>query len=101
MKRDDHNDRGRRRFRILVQGRLDERFAEGLDGVVQEDAADGTTLSGDLLDQSQLHGVLDHLRRLGVDVLRFEVDPSHRRQPSPGSPQTGEPDDRTRSEEGQ
>ena len=77
----DHEDRrrGTRRFRIWVQGRLDEGFSEGLAGVEQEDVAAGTMLSGALLDQSQLHGTLDLLRSLGIDVLRFEVDPPRTR----------------------
>ena len=73
----DHHDAGSatRRFRIWVQGRLDERFSAGLAGIEQEDTSAGTMLSGALLDQSQLHSTLDPLRSLGIDVLRFEVDP--------------------------
>ncbi len=67
---------GTRRFRIWVQGRLDEGFSEGLDGVDQEVVPAGTILSGALVDQSQLHGTLELLRDLGIDVLRFEVDPT-------------------------
>ena len=66
---------GTRRFRIWVQGRLDEGFSEGLAGIEQQDVPAGTMLSGVLLDQSQLHSTLDLLRSLGIDVLRFEVDP--------------------------
>ncbi len=66
---------GTRRFRIWVQGRLAEGFSEGLVGIDQEVVPAGTMLSGTLLDQSQLHGTLDLLRDLGIDVLRFEVDP--------------------------
>ncbi len=73
----EQNDRhpGIRRFRIWVQGRLDEGFSEGLDGIDQEVVPAGTVLSGALVDQSQLHSTLDVLRSLGIDVLRFEVDP--------------------------
>lgn len=74
MERDDHDGPSRRRFNIWVEGKLSPRFAEGLDGIEQEDTVDGTTLSGDLIDQSQLHGILDHLLRLGIDVQRFEVE---------------------------
>ena len=70
-----------RRFRIWVQGRLDEGFSDGLDGVDEEVVPAGTVLSGALVDQSQLHGTLDLLRDLGIDVLRFEVDPP----PAPNS----------------
>mgnify|MGYP001811869937 FL=1 len=68
-------DPGTRRFRIWVQGRLEEGFSEGLEGMDQEVVPAGTMLSGALVDQSQLHGTLDRLRDLGIDVLRFEVDP--------------------------
>jgi hypothetical protein len=81
---------GVRRFRIWVLGRLDESFGEGLVGVEQEDLPAGTMLSGTVVDQSQLHGTLDLLRDLGIDVLRFEVDPP----PGPGSaglPRAGKP----------
>jgi hypothetical protein len=68
--RDQHT----RRFRILVAGRLGEGFAAGLDAeITQEDSADGTLLIGELRDQSHLYGILDQLRQLGVDVLRFET----------------------------
>ena len=79
----DHQDGGvdTRRFRIWVDGRLDEGFSEGLAGIEQEDVAAETMLSGALVDQAQLHGTLDLLRSLGIDVLRFEVDPPR----SPGS----------------
>ena len=66
---------GVRRFRIWVLGRLDESFGAGLVGVEQEDLPAGTMLSGTVVDQSQLHGTLDLLRDLGIEVLRFEMDP--------------------------
>ena len=62
-------------FRIWVQGRLDEHFSDGLAGIEQEDVPAGTMLHGEMLDRSQLHGTLDLLRSLGIDVLRLEVDP--------------------------
>lgn len=72
-----HDDRrlDSRRFRIWVRGRLDEAFTEGLPGIDQEDLPAETMLSGVMLDQSQVHGTLDLLRSLGIEVLRFEVDP--------------------------
>ena len=74
MERKDDGVRDQRRFRIEIDGRLTPRFAEGLDGVEQHDSAHGTTLSGELIDQSQLHGILDYLRALGIEVRRFEVE---------------------------
>lgn len=73
----EHDDchTGTRRFRIWVRGRLADGFSDGLDGIDQDVVPAGTVLSGALLDQSQLHGTLDLLRDLGIDVLRLEVDP--------------------------
>ena len=72
-----HHDRrsDHRRFRIWVQGRLDDDFCRGLTGIEQESIPAGTVLSGALFDQSQLHGTLDLLRSLGIEVVRFDVDP--------------------------
>ena len=81
MEPQQHDRRpGDRRFRIWVHGRLDEDFCRGLTGIEQEDIPAETVLSGALLDQSQLHSTLDLLRNLGIEVLRFEVDPP----PAPG-----------------
>ena len=93
MEHDQESQQGRRRFRIWVAGRLGESFAGGFDGVEQEDGAEGTTLSGEMIDQSHVHGILDRLRRLGVEVLRFEIyRPDGRGPPPPGveSPEPGE-----------
>lgn len=62
-----------RDFRIWVDGRLSERFSNGLAGVEQRDGESGTVLHGDYVDDAQLQGVLDQLRGLGISVRRFEV----------------------------
>jgi hypothetical protein len=63
-----------RRFSITVRGRLRDGFAETIGAVEQVDLDGATTLSGELRDQSQLHGMLERLRDLGVDILRFDTD---------------------------
>ena len=62
-----------RRFRIVVAGRLNERFVDGVPGVELGQSPDGSTLEGPFIDQSQLRGVLDRLWQLGIEVLRFET----------------------------
>lgn len=71
MTRDGHTSQ--RGFRVWVDGRLSERFVDGLVGVDQRDGEGGTVLSGDFVDDSHLQGVLDQLRSLGIAVRRFEV----------------------------
>lgn len=75
---------GPRRFRIRVAGRLGAGFAEGIDpGFEQHDSADVTTLTGELVDQSQIYGILDRLQRLGIEVLRFDTYAPESDEPPP------------------
>lgn len=72
----------RRRFSIRVAGRLSADLAEDLGGAAGHDPAGGTTLTGEFVDQSQIYGILDRLRQLGIEVLRFETyQPSGADQP--------------------
>ena len=63
----------RRRFRISVAGRLDERFVDGVERIELGHSADGSTLEGPFIDQSQLRGILDRLWQLGIEVLKLET----------------------------
>ena len=68
----------RRRFRIWVAGRLDERFIEGIDEIELGHSTAGSRLDGAFIDQSHLRGILDRLWQLGIEVCKFEtylVDP--------------------------
>lgn len=72
-----------KRFTIWVAGRLSEGFAEDIGAVSQLDADGDTALTGQLVDQSQIYGILDRLRQLGIEVVRFETDePSNERGPT-------------------
>lgn len=59
-----------RRYRIVVTGRLTPRFAAAFDGlVVEEGAPSGRTgLVGRFADQAALHGMLDRLWELGIEL---------------------------------
>jgi len=67
----------RARYRITVQGALDERWSDWLEGLsmVRTRTQDGlvvTILEGDLIDQSALVGVLNHLLTLSMPITRVE-----------------------------
>jgi hypothetical protein len=63
------------RIRITVRGRLSERLATAFDGLALV-AGDGETeLVGDVLDQTQLHGLLARIRDLGLDLESVSVVP--------------------------
>ncbi len=57
-------------YEICVEGHLDERWADWVEGVALTHEADGTTtLRATLPDQPALHGVLARMRDLGVPVI--------------------------------
>jgi hypothetical protein len=61
---------------IVVRGRLSDRFAARFDGLALQPGPESTTLAGDLVDQAQLHGVLDRIRELGLELLAVEARPA-------------------------
>ena len=73
-----HDSVVRRRFRIWVDGRLAEHFSNGLSDVEQTDGPDGSILMGEFVDMAHLRSIIDYLLGLGIDVLRFDVDPPSR-----------------------
>jgi hypothetical protein len=57
------------RYRIEVVGELSRRFDAAF-GHFRRDVQGGrTVLTGDVTDQAQLHGVLDMLEDLGVELV--------------------------------
>jgi hypothetical protein len=67
-------------YEIRLTGHLDARWNAWLDGLTVRHESDGTTvISGQVADQSALHGVLQRVRDLGlplVSVRRVEVEPA-------------------------
>jgi hypothetical protein len=57
------------RYRIVVNGRLSDSFASVFEDLTVEPLPGRTALEGDFADQSQLHGVLDRLRGLGIELV--------------------------------
>lgn len=69
-------------YQITVQGYLDESRADWFDGmsIVPQEGAEGmsvTRLTGEVVDQAALHGLLRKLYDLGLSLLsikRIELD---------------------------
>ena len=58
------------RYEIRIKGHLDARWADQFDGLTFTHESDGTTtLSGPVVDQAALHGVLRRVRDLGMPLL--------------------------------
>jgi hypothetical protein len=55
---------------IRVQGHLDQRWTDWLEGLTVTHESDGTTtLTGPLADQAALHGVLNRIRDLALPIV--------------------------------
>ena len=59
-------------YRIIVRGRLTNRFATSFDGMTTEARAGETALVGPVRDQAHLYGILERLRDFGLELLRVE-----------------------------
>ncbi|MFL6010899.1 MAG: hypothetical protein ACJ74A_06835 [Gaiellaceae bacterium] len=70
------------RYEFRVRGRLAERLLSSFDGFDAEIQPVETILSGPVADQAALHGVLEQIESLGLELVEVkQVDT--RRQPLP------------------
>jgi hypothetical protein len=68
------------RYEFRVRGRLAERLLSSFEGFDAEIQPVETILSGEVADQAALHGVLEQIESLGLELVEVrQVD--ERRQP--------------------
>ena len=60
-------------IRIRVRGRLSERLAAAFDGMRPVRRSGATELVGEVVDQTQLHGLLARVRDLGLELESVSV----------------------------
>jgi hypothetical protein len=67
--------RGVTRYEIVVRGELSTRVAQGWEGMDLMKVEDGQTtlLAGEVVEQSQLRGLLDHLSDFELELLSFKA----------------------------
>jgi hypothetical protein len=61
------------RFRIVVAGELSRRFAPAFDGMTVQCAGGETAITGVVVDQSQLHGLLARVGDLGLELVSLNA----------------------------
>ena len=59
-------------YRIAVRGELSERYAVAFEGMEMEIKNGLTIITGEVKDQSHLHGILDRIGALGLKLMSVE-----------------------------
>ena len=62
-------------YRIVVRSELSERYAAAFEGMEMETKSGLTVLTGKIVDQPHLYGILDRLSGLGLELLSVETLP--------------------------
>jgi hypothetical protein len=58
---------------IVVRGELSDRYAVAFEGMQMETKDGRTVLSGEVVDQPHLHGILDRMSALGLELLSVQA----------------------------
>ena len=74
----------RRVYRIVVHSELRERYAAAFEGMRMERKDGRTILTGEVVDQPHLFGVLDRLNGLGLQLLSVQAMPDENHSSSEG-----------------
>ena len=64
-------------YRIVVRSELNNRYAVAFEGMEMETKDGDTVLTGEIIDQPHLHGILDRINGLGLVLLRVEALPDY------------------------
>jgi hypothetical protein len=68
------SDRARgRKYRLVVRGELGEPFGFLFEGMQMDRVAGTTVLTGTVIDQTHLHGLLQRIQELGLELV--SIDP--------------------------
>ena len=62
-------------YEITVRGRLSDTLVGAFDGLTAKSLPAQTVLCGQITDQAALHGVLERIESLGLELLHVHVSP--------------------------
>jgi hypothetical protein len=64
------SDRARgRRYRLVIRGELGEPFGFLFEGMQMDRVAGTTVLTGTVIDQAHLHGLMGRIQELGLELV--------------------------------
>jgi outer membrane PBP1 activator LpoA protein len=62
-------------YRIVVRSELSERYAAAFEEMEMKTESGQTVLTGEVVDQVQLHGILDRIGGLGLELVSVQSLP--------------------------
>ena len=62
-------------YRIVVRSELSDRYAVAFEGMEMETKNGDTILTGEVIDQPHLHGILARINGLGLKLLSVQTLP--------------------------
>ena len=62
-------------YRIIVRSELGDRYAVAFEGMQMDTKSGNTVLTGKIIDQPHLYGILDRINGLGLELLSVEALP--------------------------
>ena len=63
-------------YRIIVRSELGDRYAVAFEGMEMETKGGVTILTGKIIDQPHLYGILDRINGLGLELLSVQALPN-------------------------
>jgi hypothetical protein len=67
-------------YELVVRGELSDRFAVVFEGMRLERRDGATVLAGAVVDQAHLHGLIERVQDLGLELVSVNPLPVSRRQ---------------------
>jgi hypothetical protein len=72
-------------YRIVVRSELTDTYAVAFEGMEMETKEGVTVLTGKIIDQPHLYGILDRINGLGLELLSVEALPEDARPSAEGN----------------
>ena len=76
-------------YRIVARRELSDRYAVAFEGMEMETKDGETILTGKIIDQPHLYGILDRINGLGLELLNVQALPD---EAHPSARRTREPE---------
>ena len=78
-------------YRIIVRSELSATYAVAFEGMEMETKGGDTVLTGEIIDQPHLYGILDRLSGMGLELLSVQCMPEGTRDDAQRPPPITKP----------